>query len=143
MSRRILCAPVFAGLFAALALGAPPEEKKPPTFDVKDLKVSVSGPYVHDNLTVFLILSKEQDDRQFITLDRGLDQKLVTVSEKASEQVSELVIENKSDKHLFLQEGDRIQGGKQDRIVVTSMVIPASANAAASRFPKVQLPNMA
>src|SRR5262249_37565016 len=107
MSGRKLSAPVFVALFAAVALPAPPAEKKAPTFDVKDLKLTVSGPHVHDNLTVFLLHSKDQDAREFLTLDKGLDQKLVTVKEKDQEQVGELVIENKSDKHLFLQEGDR------------------------------------
>jgi len=124
MFRRKLSAPVFVALFAAVVMAAPPAEKKAPTFDVKDLKFNVSGPHVHDNMTVFLLHAKDQDAREFLTLDKGLDQKLVTVSEKAQEQVGELLIENKSDKHLFLQEGDRIQGGKQDRIIVTSLVIP-------------------
>jgi len=105
-------------------LAAPPAEKKTPTFDVKDIKVTVSGPHVHGNLAVFLIHSKDQDTREFITLDQGLDKKLVTVSEKAQEQVGELLIENSSDRYLFLQEGDRVKGGKQDRIIITSLVIP-------------------
>jgi hypothetical protein len=95
-----------------------------PTFEVKALKVRVSGPYVHENMAVFLLHSGDQDKRNFITLDQGLDKKTVAVSEKAQEQVGELVIENNSDKYLFLQEGDRVQGGKQDRIIVTSLVVP-------------------
>jgi hypothetical protein len=84
----------------------------------------VSGPYIHENLAVFLLHAKDQDSRDYMTLDQGLDKKLVTVSEQGKEQVGSLVIENKSDRYLFLQEGDRIQGGKQDRIIVTSLVIP-------------------
>lgn len=124
MLRRKLFTVAFAAAFAAILAAAPPAEKQAPTFDVKDVKVTVSKPVTHENLTVFLLLSGEQDGREYITLDQGLDKKLVTVNEKAREQVSELLIENKSDKHLFLQEGDRVQGGNQDRIIITSLVIP-------------------
>jgi len=115
----LLVVPLWA---AADKKGAEP--KAPPTFEVKDLKVRVSGPYVHDNMAVFLLHSTDQDQRDFITLDQGLDRKVVAVSEKAQEQVGELMIENNSDKFLFLQEGDRLQGGKQDRIIYTSLVVP-------------------
>lgn len=126
MFRRNVLSCALVALFATAMVAAPPDEKKPKatTFDVKDVKVTVEGPFVHDNLAVFFLVAKEQDGREYITLDQGLDKKLVTVNEKEREQVSELLIENKSDKFLFLQEGDRIQGGNQDRIIVTSLVIP-------------------
>jgi hypothetical protein len=99
-------------------------EDKPADFKVDALKFRLSGPYKHDNLTVFLLHGKDQDDRDYLTLDQGLDKKLVVVSEKKQERVNELQIENKSDRYLFLQEGDRLQGGKQDRIIVTSLIVP-------------------
>jgi hypothetical protein len=99
-------------------------EKKSASFEVKDAAVRVSGPYAHENLTVFLLHGKDQDDRDYLTLDQGLDNKLVAISEKKQAQVGELQIENKSDRYLFLQEGDRLQGGQQDRIIITSLVIP-------------------
>lgn len=84
----------------------------------------VTGPYAHQNLSVFLIHSPNQDDREFITLDQGLKEGWVKVSEKRQEQVGELQIENQSEYPLFLQEGDRLQGGKQDRIIIASLVVP-------------------
>src|SRR5262249_24533546 len=99
-------------------------EKKAASIDVKDVAVRVSGPYTHENLTVFLLHGKDQDDRDYLTLDQGLDKKLVAISEKQQAQVGELQIENKSDRYLFLQEGDRLKGGQQDRIIVTSLIVP-------------------
>ncbi|MBI3724928.1 hypothetical protein HY251_13375 [bacterium] len=87
--------------------------------------VRVSGPYSHENLSVFLLHSKSQDGRDFLTLDEGLKSGVVLVSDKG--QVNELEIENTSDRPLFLQEGDRVTGGKQDRTVHTSLVIPAKS----------------
>src|SRR5262249_40286128 len=60
----------------------------------------------------------------FITLDEGLKSGLCTVSEKEQSEVRELQIENRSDQPLFLQEGDRLQGGKQDRTIYASLVVP-------------------
>jgi hypothetical protein len=68
-----------------------------------------------------------QDDRDFITLDEGLKEGSVTVSEKDQEQVSELLLENKSSRPLFVQEGDRVKGGKQDRIIGLSFVVPTNS----------------
>jgi hypothetical protein len=87
----------------------------------------VTGPYVHENLAVYLLHSTAQDDRDFITLDEGLKDGTVTVTEKQEEQVNELLLENKNAKPLFVQEGDRVKGGKQDRIVGLSFVIPGGS----------------
>ena len=88
---------------------------------------SVSGPYVHKNLAVYLIHSDKRDDREFLTLNEGLKSGLVKVTERESEQVSSLLVENRSDKPLFLQEGDRVTGGKQDRTIYSSLVIAAKS----------------
>src|SRR5262245_47893812 len=60
----------------------------------------VAGPYVHENLTVFLLNSNEQDDRDFITLDQGLRDGVVKVNEqKGQAQVQQLEIDNESDQY--------------------------------------------
>jgi hypothetical protein len=95
----------------------------------------VSGPYTHENMTIFLLHSNEQDDRDFITLDEGLKSGVVKVSEQNQAQVQQLEIENDSDQYLFLQEGDRVVGGQQDRIIITSLVIePKSGKMALPSF---------
>src|SRR5262249_41653347 len=108
---------------AGLSLVRAGEEKAEP-FAVKGLSGRVSGPYAPENRTRFLLHGKDQDRHDYLTLDLGLDRKLVTVGEKKRAEVGELQIENRSDRHLFLQEGDRLQGGQQDRIIVTSLVVP-------------------
>jgi hypothetical protein len=96
----------------------------PPTYSGPEVRVArVSGPYGHDNLAVFLIHADRQDQRDFLTLDEGLGTGQVEIAESEQEQVQKLVIDNRSDQPLYIQEGDRIQGGKQDRIVATSLVI--------------------
>jgi hypothetical protein len=88
----------------------------------------LSGPYAHKNLAVYLIHSDKRDDREFLTLNEGLKSGLVKVTEMENEQVSSLLVENRSDKPLFLQEGDRVTGGKQDRTIYSSLVIAAKSD---------------
>src|SRR5260370_1414808 len=104
MNRRTLLLSGIALSLAALVGAAPADKKEPAAFEVADFKVSVAAPVVHENMTVFLILAKDHDKREFLTLDVGIDQKLVSVSEQEREQVGTLLIENRSDKPLFLQE---------------------------------------
>ena len=89
--------------------------------------LKVSGPYACKNLAVYLIHADDRDDRQFITLNEGLKSGKVKVTELKNEQVSKLMIENTSELPLFLQEGDRVTGGKQDRTVQSSLVIAANS----------------
>lgn len=112
---------VGCGRQAQVASGLAPNE-----IDVNGTVYQVSGPYAHDNMAVYLIqcASPVQDDKDYLTLDQGLKDGVVKVSEKEQEQVRELQIENLSDQPLFLQEGDRITGGKQDRTLFSSLVIP-------------------
>lgn len=86
--------------------------------------VRISGPYVHENLAVYLLHRASADPQEYLALDEGLKSGSVQVSEKEQEQVSQLLVENRSDLPLFIQEGDRLQGGKQDRIVGISLVVP-------------------
>lgn len=98
---------------------------KPPASHVEPTVggMRVSGPFVHENLAVYLIHSDEQDDREFLTLDEGLRDGRVLITEKENAEVGELLIENRSDLPLFLHEGDRVKGGKQDRTVNSSLVL--------------------
>ena len=90
-------------------------------------KLRISGPYVHENLAVYLLHSDKVDNSDFITLDEGLKDGSVTVNEKGEGEVNELLLENNSPKALFVQEGDRVKGGKQDRIVGLSFVVPPNS----------------
>ena len=87
--------------------------------------LTVSEPVTHKNLSVYFLHRQDRDDREFITLNEGLKSGLVTVKEQQQEQVQQLLIDNKSNKPLFLQEGDRVTGGKQDRTIYSSLVVKA------------------
>jgi hypothetical protein len=86
---------------------------------------SVAGQRSHENLTVFLLTVDEQDHADYLTLDEGLKNGQVKISEMESGMaVDSLRIVNSSDRPLYLQEGERLYGGNQDRIITSSLVIP-------------------
>jgi hypothetical protein len=91
--------------------------------------VTLEGPFTHENLSIYVVRGAASDARDYITLDEGLAARTVTVREKGSAaggdraEVNELEIENRSDKWLFLQAGDIVKGGKQDRTIMTDLTL--------------------
>src|SRR3954462_4795702 len=83
---------------------------------------AVLGPFTHENLTVFLIRGRDQSDGQkYLTLAEALDQKKVVVHETGN--VNELSIENVSDEPVYIQAGEIVKGGRQDRTLGTDMIL--------------------
>jgi hypothetical protein len=101
-----------------------PGKKASAEVDVDGTSYRIHGPFTHQDLTVFLLCSSRQDGHNFLTLDDGLKEGLVTITEQENERVGALQIENRSDRPLYLQEGERLVGGKQDRTIISSLVIP-------------------
>ena len=82
----------------------------------------LSGPYTHNNLTVFLVHGKDQTTRTFLTLQEALAQKKVRVYE--TKEVNELAIRNFSDENVYVQAGDIVRGGEQDRMISMDFIVP-------------------
>ena len=83
----------------------------------------LEGPFTQGNLTVFLIHGKDRIKGQtFITLQEALVQKKVIVRETRS--VNELSIENISSEEVYVQSGDIVKGGQQDRMMAVDLILP-------------------
>jgi hypothetical protein len=83
----------------------------------------LEGPFTHGNLSVFLIRGKDKIKGNFLTLQEALVQKKVIVRE--TREVSSLTIENISSDEVYVQSGDIVKGGAQDRMLVTDLILPA------------------
>lgn len=99
-----------------------------PQREATPLKVGdymLTGPYTHDNLTVFLICGKDRlKDKVYLTLQEAMEQKLVVVHETGN--VNELSVENISpDQEVYIQSGDIVKGGRQDRMIAIDFILPA------------------
>lgn len=84
----------------------------------------VSAPSTHKNLTIFLIHGRDaSSSRDLITLQEAMEMDVFKVYE--TDDVNELVVENISPKYdVFIQSGDIVKGGKQDRVLAISIIIP-------------------
>ena len=83
----------------------------------------LSGPYTHKNLTIFLVHGKSLiKTKSFLTLQEALVQKKVVVYETKS--VNELSIQNFSDEDVYVQSGDIVKGGQQDRMIGVDLIVP-------------------
>jgi hypothetical protein len=83
----------------------------------------LSGPYTHKNLSIFLVHGKSQIKvTKFLTLQEALVQRKVVVYETKS--VNELSIQNFSDEDVYVQSGDIVKGGQQDRMIGVDLIVP-------------------
>ncbi|MBX3265735.1 MAG: hypothetical protein KF831_03435 [Acidobacteria bacterium] len=87
----------------------------------------ISGPYTHQNLTIFLIHGQDvNSNKNLITLQEAMEMKVFKVYE--TEDVNELIVENISPKYdVFIQSGDIVKGGKQDRVLAISIIVPRNS----------------
>ena len=85
----------------------------------------ISNGYTHKNLTIFLIHGKDQNKKgNILTLQEAMERKIFVVYETSN--VNELEVENLSKEfEVFIQSGDIVKGGKQDRVLAVSIIIPA------------------
>ena len=83
---------------------------------------TLSGPYIHGNLTVFLVHGKDSTKKTFLTLQEALAQKKVQVYE--TKDVNELAIRNFSNQDVYVQAGDIVRGGEQDRMISMDFIVP-------------------
>ncbi len=86
---------------------------------------TISAPYTYKNLSIFLIHGKDESKKgNILTLQEAMERDLFRVYETS--EVNELEVENLSKEFdVFIQSGDIVKGGKQDRILAVSIIIPA------------------
>lgn len=82
----------------------------------------VSSPILHENLAIYFVHGKSAAGKVPLTLDEALAKGVVKVRETSN--VNQLEIENTGTDEVFVQSGDIVKGGKQDRTLMVSLVLP-------------------
>lgn len=82
----------------------------------------ISGPFAHANLAVYFVHGASAPGAVPLTLQEALARKLVTVHETGD--VNRLAIENRGGEEVFVQSGDIVKGGQQDRVLTVSLMLP-------------------
>src|SRR5256714_11978714 len=89
----------------------------------QDDEYKLEGPFTQGNLTVFLIHGQDKIKGQtFLTLQEALVQRKVIVRE--TREVNQLSIENVSREEVYVQSGDIVKGGQQDRMMAVDLILP-------------------
>jgi hypothetical protein len=81
----------------------------------------LSGPLVSANLAVYFVHGKSSAGPVPSTLQEAMANEAVRVYETGN--VNELAIENRGDEAVFVQAGDIVKGGKQDRSLTVSLLL--------------------
>jgi hypothetical protein len=120
MSKRLIFA-VSLSILSWATLASPHVIAKVETS--QKLAYTIGKPIESGNLTVFLIRGDDRlKNQKTITLQEALAQKKVLVRETGD--VNQLQIENRSDAVVFIQSGDIVKGGRQDRTMQFDMILP-------------------
>src|SRR5260370_21194600 len=112
-----------AGGFAAPVAQEKLNEVRGAVAETRDLKVS--GPHTHDNLSLFLIHGPDtMKARQVVTLHEALNRGQAVVHDTRTNTLS---VENRSGSDLYIQSGDILKGGTQDRTIPYDLLVPANS----------------
>jgi hypothetical protein len=82
-----------------------------------------AGPYTYRNLAIYFIRGKQSGNgQQLLTLQEALKNRSVVINETGN--VNQLTIQNRGKLPVFVQGGDIVRGGRQDRTIRDDMVLP-------------------
>lgn len=95
------------------------------TFTAGAAELRLSGPYTHDNLSIYLVHGQDRVQKKYLTLAEAIEQRKVVVYETSN--VNILQVENLSAEDVYIQSGEIVKGGKQDRVLKDDIIVPSSS----------------
>ncbi len=107
---------------AIAAVAASVLAASPLSLSDRDAAFHVSDPATHENLAIYLVRGESAGGPTPLTLQEAMEQGAVQVHETGD--VNELTIENVGDQEVFIQAGDIVKGGQQDRVLSASLILP-------------------
>ena len=87
----------------------------------------LSDPAVHANLAIYFVHGQSRGGPVPLTLAEALAKKTIEVREIG--RVNELTIENIGNEEIFIQAGDIVKGGQQDRVIAVSLLLQPHSGA--------------
>ncbi|HMC58186.1 MAG TPA: DUF6569 family protein [Candidatus Solibacter sp.] len=88
-------------------------------------ELRLTGPYTHDNLSIYLVHGQDRGQTKYLTLSEALEQHKVVVYETGS--VNQLQVENLSREEIYIQSGEIVKGGRQDRVLKDDIILPTAS----------------
>jgi hypothetical protein len=96
------------------------------TVTTQAAELRLSGPYTHDNLSIYLVLGQDRFQKKYLTLAEALEQHKAVVYETSN--VNVLQVENLSGQDVYIQSGEIVKGGKQDRVLKDDIIVPSKSS---------------
>jgi hypothetical protein len=91
-------------------------------------EVRIGEPIRYGSLSVFPLFCDGQQPVEYVLADEAMEAGTVTVAEVSKEgSVPTLVVENQGDLRALFLEGEELRGAKQNRILNTTVLVPAQA----------------
>lgn len=88
--------------------------------------IRIGNPICHESLTVFPLFSEIQGHVEYLLSDEALQKGFVTIQEVSEGgSVPDLLVENTGEIRVLFLEGEELVGAKQNRILNTSILLPA------------------
>jgi hypothetical protein len=88
----------------------------------------IGDPQVYRNMIVVPLIAKAADKPDYLTLGQAMADQLLKVQEVSkSGSVPDLKVKNKAKRPVLILEGEELAGAKQNRIVNTSVLLPAKS----------------
>lgn len=112
----------FLGFLAASALGLAIGPILSPAAVRAGEAPRISGPFTHENLSIWLVHGQSAPGPVPLTLPEAIEKGVVEVKETGN--VNELTVENRGAEEVFIQAGDIVKGGRQDRVLSVSLTLP-------------------
>jgi hypothetical protein len=91
-------------------------------------EIRIGQPQSYGAMAVFPLFRAESHPVDYLLSDEALQSGVATISEVSEEgSVPELRVENKGARRLLLLEAEELRGAKQNRILNTSVLVPANS----------------
>jgi hypothetical protein len=87
----------------------------------------LSEPVLHGNLAIYFVRGKSRGGPVPLTLQEAMAKRIVEVREIG--RVNEVQVENAGNEEVFIQAGDIVKGGQQDRVLSVSLMLPPRSGA--------------
>jgi hypothetical protein len=95
------------------------------TDDLGDYRLS--DPVAYGNLAIYFVRGKSRTGPVPLALQEAMAKQVIAVRETG--RVNELQVENTGDEEIFIQAGDIVKGGRQDRVLSISLMLPPHSGA--------------
>lgn len=87
--------------------------------------MTITGPAIHKGLSLYFIHGTSRGGAVPLTLQEALAKGTIVVEE--TQNINELTLENLGPEEVFIQAGDVVKGGFQDRVLSVSMLVAAKS----------------